>query len=93
MSRPEPRQPRWLCVCESSKAPGMAKEFELTDAMPANGPREFYLPVFLEHSKVRPLFWKGSADVFTLARANALLVRAENEPALAEGARVRVLTL
>jgi hypothetical protein len=40
-----------------------------------------------------PLEWKGSADVYTLAAANALLVRAENESALAAGAAVRVLEL
>ena len=68
-------------------------EGTLTEALPANGPREFYLPVFLEQATVRPLFWKGSADVFTLARANALLARAENEPALQAGTRVRVLML
>jgi molybdopterin molybdotransferase len=68
-------------------------EGTLSEALAANGSREFYQPVFVESGIVRPLFWKGSADVFTLARANALLARAENEPALQAGTRVRVLTI
>ena len=69
-----------------------------------NGPREFYQPVLrrvgivqqgldAEIATITPLKWKGSADLFTLASANALLVRAENERALNEGERVRVLEL
>ena len=53
----------------------------------ANGPREFYQPAFRsvpagsssgrsEFAQITPLNWKGSADLFTLASANALLVRA-----------------
>jgi molybdopterin molybdotransferase len=67
------------------------RDVKLADALPANGPREFYQPVFVNNGFVQPLQWKGSADVFTLARANALLVRAENEPARASGETVRVL--
>ena len=63
----------------------------LSDALPANGPREFYQPVFCRDGVARPLKWKGSADVFTLAAANGLLARPENDPPLAAGARVRVL--
>jgi molybdopterin molybdotransferase len=66
-------------------------EGALADALPANGPREFYQPVILGDGAVRPLSWKGSADIYSLARANALLVRAENEPPLPAGTRVRVL--
>ena len=66
----------------------------LTEALPANGPREFYQPaILLEAGGVRPLSWKGSADVFTLAAANALLVRGENDPAQPSGARVRVMEI
>jgi molybdopterin molybdotransferase len=69
-------------------------EAVLTDALPANGPREFYQPaILLEDGRVRPLSWKGSADVFTLARADGLLVRGENDPARQAGERVRVLEL
>jgi len=65
----------------------------LESALPANGPREFYRPAIYRDGNVTPLAWKGSADVYTLARANALLVRAENEPALAAGAQVRLLEI
>jgi molybdopterin molybdotransferase len=62
----------------------------LSESLPANGPREFYQPVFCRDGVAVPLKWKGSADVFTLASANGLLARAENEPALPAGAPVRV---
>jgi molybdopterin molybdotransferase len=63
----------------------------LGDALPANGPREFYQPVSLEDGIAHPLSWKSSADVFTLAQANALLIRAENEPAQPAGATCRII--
>ena len=70
--------------------------------LPANGPREFYMPALRTVAParvsaqavlpaIRPLEWKGSADVFTLAAANCLLVRAAGEPPLPEGTLVRVL--
>jgi molybdopterin molybdotransferase len=69
--------------------------------LPANGPREFYLPVKYGWKQggmtqsalpvVTPLKWSGSADLFTLAQANALLIRGENEPALMRGTVVRAL--
>jgi molybdopterin molybdotransferase len=76
----------------------------LESGLPANGPREFYQPVIRkgpvghksaqnELPGIEMLNWRGSADVFTLARANALLVRAENEPALPKGTMVRVLEI
>ena len=72
--------------------------------MVPNGPREFYQPVVRYVAagrnsaqsvlaSIRPLTWKGSADLFTLAAANALLVRAENEPALPMGTVVKVLEI
>jgi molybdopterin molybdotransferase len=62
--------------------------------LPANGPREFYQPAVLcDDGAIDPLDWKGSADVFTLARADALLVRAENDPARRAGDGVRALIL
>ncbi|CAN5392622.1 molybdopterin molybdotransferase MoeA [soil metagenome] len=65
---------------------------ELAELLPANGPREFYQPVHLNCTgKITPFGWKGSADIYTLAQANALLMRTENEPALPIGASVRVL--
>jgi molybdopterin molybdotransferase len=70
----------------------------LTAPLPANGPREFYQPARLAWSPdgppaVTPLSWKGSADLFTLAQADALLVRPENDPALQSGAPVRTLEI
>ena len=61
----------------------------------ANGPREFYQPAIYDGGAgtIAPLDWKGSADIFTLAEANALIVRAENEPAQAPGTRVRALAM
>jgi molybdopterin molybdotransferase len=74
-------EPRWLTG-------------PLTDPLPANGPREFYQPAVLEPGGgVRPLQWKGSADVYTLAAANSLLVRGENEPARPAGHVVRVMEI
>ena len=77
---------------------------KLDTGLPANGPREFYQPVLrtvapgrdsshAEIATITPLKWKGSADLFTLARANALLVRAENDPAMPRGTVVRVLEI
>jgi molybdopterin biosynthesis enzyme len=76
----------------------------LESDLPANGPREFYQPALVhpthgsssshaEFAAITPLTWKGSADLFTLAVANALIVRGENEPALPKGTVVRVLEL
>jgi len=68
-------------------------EGTLTEPLGANGPREFYQPVVRVGSRITPLKWKGSADVYTLARANALMVRPENEPALPVGSTVRVMPI
>lgn len=65
----------------------------LTRPMPANGPREFYQPATWDGSTVTPLGWKGSADLFTLATANALVIRPEDAPAASAGDTVRVLGL
>jgi len=76
----------------------------LDNGLSANGPREFYHPVVwsavqggtsarTEFASVMPLQWKNSADLFTLAQANALLVRHENEPPLGKGTLVRVLEI
>jgi molybdopterin molybdotransferase len=66
-------------------------EGRLNDALPPNGPREFYQPAVVKDGKVTVLRWKGSADLYTLAKANALLVRAENEPARQAGEVVKLL--
>ncbi|MGA2230594.1 MAG: gephyrin-like molybdotransferase Glp [Tepidisphaeraceae bacterium] len=59
----------------------------------ANGPREFYQPAILIGDAVRPIPWKGSADIFTLARADALVIRPENAPPLGAGQNVPVMLL
>lgn len=59
----------------------------------ANGPREFYQPASWDGARVTPLEWKGSADVFTLARANVLLVRPENDPAHPSDAMATLLEI
>ena len=67
---------------------------KLTDNLPANGPREFYQPAVLNpDGSITALQWKGSADIYTLAGANALLVRSENEPPQNAGSVVRILLL
>jgi molybdopterin molybdotransferase len=66
-------------------------EGRLNEALPANGPREFYQPAVVKDGKVTVLGWKGSADLYTLAKANALLVRAANEPARQAGEVVKLL--
>lgn len=67
----------------------------LASDLPPNGPREFYQPVQYDAAtrQVHPLKWKGSADLFTLASANALLVRKENEAAVPKGTAVEVLEI
>jgi molybdopterin biosynthesis enzyme len=69
----------------------------LSVALPPNGPREFYQPARLEPLAagfiVHPLEWKGSADLYTLAQANALILRPENQPALPQASLVRVMEL
>lgn len=65
----------------------------LAHDLPANGVREFYQPAKVDNGVVTPLAWKGSADIFTLAAANALLVREENDPARAAGDTVTALEI
>jgi molybdopterin molybdotransferase len=65
----------------------------LATGLPANGAREFYQPARYDGSTVTPLAWKGSADVYTLASADALIVRPIEAPALSKGAVVRVLEI
>jgi molybdopterin molybdotransferase len=66
----------------------------LAEALEASGPREFYQPAVLrEDGDLLPLKWKGSADIYTLAQANALLVRPESDPPQQAGATVRALLI
>ncbi len=87
---------------------GMVEERWLTgrldSGLTVNGPREFYQPAIRtvapgayssrsEFAAITPLDWKGSADLFTLAKANVILVRAENEPPIPKGSVVRALEI
>ncbi len=69
------------------------RQGRLTTDLPANGPREFYQPAIFDGATVQPLQWKGSADLFTLAVANALLVRADGAPAARQEDIVRILEI
>lgn len=68
-------------------------EMPLAGELPANGPRTFYQPATLDSGRVVSLAWRGSADVFTLAQADALIERPENDPSRNAGELVRVLQL
>lgn len=72
---------------------------QLEADLPANGSREFYLPAARSEiageqlPRVTPLSWKGSADLFTLARADALIVRPIDNGPISRGTVVRILDL
>jgi molybdopterin molybdotransferase len=65
----------------------------LAKALDANGPRQFYQPARLRDGMLVPLQWKGSADIFTLAQADALIVRAENHSPMQAGTMVEFLEI
>jgi molybdopterin molybdotransferase len=65
----------------------------LTKPLEANGPREFYQPAIFDGKTIAPPKWVGSADIYTLARANALLVRPENDSARAPGEQISFVAL
>jgi molybdopterin molybdotransferase len=73
--------------------PAQLHRAQLAESLPANGPREFYQPAIFVDGAIKPLGWKGSADIFTLAQAQAFIVRDENEPAKAAGEWVQILNL
>jgi molybdopterin molybdotransferase len=68
-------------------------EFPLAQALEANGPRQFYQPAKLDGGRVRPMAWRGSADVFTLAEADGLIERPAGDSARSEGQAVRFLRM
>jgi molybdopterin molybdotransferase len=82
---------RLLGVVEGPALVGAAAAVE----MPPNGDREFYLPCRLRREGAallaEPLPWKGSADLFTLARAEGLIVRPAEGKAVARGDLIEVL--
>ncbi len=65
----------------------------LVRSLVANGSRTFFQPAIFDGRAITPLNWKGSADVFTLGEANALIVRPENQEALSAGAIVEFVEL
>ena len=70
------------------------RDAPLAAALPANGPREFYQPATLDAAgRATPLAWKGSADVFTLALADALILRPSDDGPRGVDATVRVLPI
>jgi molybdopterin molybdotransferase len=60
-----------------------------------NGDREFYMPCAVRRegqgAVAEVLSWKGSADIFTLARADGLIVRASGAEGVEAGGEVEVL--
>jgi molybdopterin molybdotransferase len=66
---------------------------QLASPLEANGPREFYHPAAVQGTRVAPLVWKGSADIFTLARADGLIVRPENHAAMEVGTVVEFVEI
>ena len=80
-ANPEGTQ-HWIEIDESARQPGVGFQ------PPLRKPN-----TLAKIATITALRWKGSADLFTLARANALLVRAENDPAMPKGTVVRVLEI
>jgi molybdopterin molybdotransferase len=65
----------------------------LATPLEPNGNRTFCQPADYDGKELRPLKWKGSADVFTLSLANSLIIRPENHIAQMTGAEVSFLRL
>jgi molybdopterin molybdotransferase len=64
-----------------------------TSALRANGDREFYQPATWGEAGLTPLPWRGSADLFTLARADGLIVHPVGAPARGAGTLVDFIPL
>jgi molybdopterin molybdotransferase len=84
---------RLLTRMAGGKPDDSVRQMPLADPVLANGPREFYQPAEIEDGQVHPLAWKGSADIFTLARAHGLIIRPASAPVLAAGKSVPVILL
>lgn len=65
----------------------------LATPLPANGPREFYQPATIHDGVATPLNWRGSSDVFTLAKADVLIIRPADEPARAAAELVQCISI
>jgi molybdopterin molybdotransferase len=84
---------RLLAKIAGGKPRAIDRTGVLTSPLEANGPREFYQPAELDGQRLTPLTWKGSADIYALARASALIVRPENHPPQLAGAAVHFLEI
>jgi molybdopterin molybdotransferase len=76
--------------------PGRALQTAQTAVdLPENGDREFYQPCMVagDPPRATPVMWRGSADLFTLARANGLLVHPAGAVARPCGTVVEVLPI
>ncbi|MEM8730548.1 MAG: gephyrin-like molybdotransferase Glp [Pseudomonadota bacterium] len=65
----------------------------LSEALPANGPREHYMRAVVEGTGIRAFERQDSSLLSVLTQANALLVRAPHDPARAIGETVDYLPL
>jgi molybdopterin molybdotransferase len=65
----------------------------LAVGLETNGNRTFFQPALFDGQKIMPLNWKGSADVFTLSQANALLIRPENQPPQSAGTVIEFIQI
>jgi molybdenum cofactor synthesis domain-containing protein len=81
----------WSRGCGGSRCGSVGSTHRYPSRCPPTARASFTSRFFCGGGAAQPLKWKGSADVFTLAAANGLLVRAENAPAVGGGQRVRVL--
>jgi molybdopterin molybdotransferase len=84
---------RLLARMAGGKPLGQTETAELAGEAAANGAREFYQPAVWEGRRVKPLAWKGSADIFTLAMADVLIVRPAAAPAALAGASVPIIRI
>jgi molybdopterin molybdotransferase len=83
-----------LLAALSPCARGFTVEKAIAGAdLSANGEREFYQPCTLADSIATPLKWKGSADLFTLSRADGLIVHPINSQARIKGSQIEVVRL
>ncbi|MGB5862670.1 MAG: molybdopterin molybdotransferase MoeA [Sulfitobacter sp.] len=85
--------PMILAMLGLGHAPAQRRTLPLAAPMAANGPREHYVRATITDGLVTPETRQDSALLSVLAGANALLVRAPNDPALPEAAPVEVIDI
>lgn len=73
--------------------PAAERLLPLAVDMPANGPRTHYMRAHIEDGAVAPALHQDSALLSVLARATALLVRPQDDPAQCAGTMVRVIDI